>query len=160
MAKCWWNHKQLSFLTPASGILSQGVQSLFLIFFLFFVSGCPPAKALRMFSFLGLESICDRTFFAHQQAVLLPCIRAEWSLYQKNYLTSVNNAGRKVILGGDGRADSPGHSAKYGTYTCMDLDIMQVVNVETVQVNRPGRLVWVKFYFFFSLSTHKSKYEK
>ena len=98
------------------------------------VSGCPPAKALRMLEFLGLVSICERTFFVHQQAVLLPCIQAEWKLFQKSYLDSVRRTGRPIILGGDGRCDSPGHSAKYGTYTSMDLDIMQVVDVQTVQV--------------------------
>ncbi len=27
-----------------------------------------------------------------------------------------------LSLGGDGRSDSPGHSAKYGAYTLMDLE--------------------------------------
>ena len=42
--------------------------------------------------------------------------------------------GRPLILGGDGRADSPGHSAKYGTYTLMELEKCQVVDIQVVQV--------------------------
>ena len=28
---------------------------------------------------------------------------------------------RQLVIGGDGRADSPGHSAKFGSYTVMEL---------------------------------------
>ena len=42
--------------------------------------------------------------------------------------------GDAVTLGGDGRADSPGHSAKYGTYTIIDLDYMQIADIRMVQV--------------------------
>ena len=42
--------------------------------------------------------------------------------------------GRTVVLGGDGRADSPGHSAKYGTYNMLDLDEDVVVDIQLVQV--------------------------
>ena len=39
-----------------------------------------------------------------------------------------------LILGGDGRNDSPGHSAKYGSYTLMESRINKVIHVELVQV--------------------------
>ena len=38
------------------------------------------------------------------------------------------------MLGGDGRSDSPGHSAKYGSYTFMDLEHNVILDVELVQV--------------------------
>ncbi|XP_059386284.1 uncharacterized protein LOC132121128 [Carassius carassius] len=44
----------------------------------------------------------------------------------------------KVIVGGDMRADSPGHSAKYGSYTIMDLETNTVVDVQLVQSNEVG----------------------
>ena len=40
-----------------------------------------------------------------------------------------------LSLGGDGRSDSPGHSAKYGAYTLMDLHHNMVLDVELVQVS-------------------------
>jgi hypothetical protein len=30
-----------------------------------------------------------------------------------------------LILGGDGRADTPGHSAKYGSYAMLNIEIFQ-----------------------------------
>ena len=42
---------------------------------------------------------------------------------------------KSLCLGGDGRADTPGHCAKYGTYTTLDLDLMKVVDVQIVQVS-------------------------
>jgi solute carrier family 8 (sodium/calcium exchanger) len=45
-----------------------------------------------------------------------------WHDYQKDYIRDVKEVGRSVVLGGDGRADTPGHSAKYGTYSMVDLE--------------------------------------
>lgn len=39
-----------------------------------------------------------------------------------------------LIIGGDGRADSPGHSAKYGTYSVLYLRSGKVMDVQLVQV--------------------------
>ena len=38
------------------------------------------------------------------------------------------------MLGGDGRADSPGHSAKFGSYTTMELQKKVVIDIQLVQV--------------------------
>ena len=38
-----------------------------------------------------------------------------------------------LSLGGDGRSDSPGHSAKFGSYSLMDLENNVVLDVELVQ---------------------------
>jgi solute carrier family 8 (sodium/calcium exchanger) len=42
----------------------------------------------------------------------------------------VKEVGRSVVLGGDGRADTPGHSAQYGTYSMVDLDEGVVVDIQ------------------------------
>ena len=42
---------------------------------------------------------------------------------------------RPVVIVGDGRSDSPGHSAKYGSYTFMDMDTHKILDVEIVQVS-------------------------
>ena len=39
-----------------------------------------------------------------------------------------------LILGGDGRADSPGHSAKFGTYSMIELNHNVVLDIQIVQV--------------------------
>ena len=40
----------------------------------------------------------------------------------------------KLDLCGDGRCDSPGHCAKYGTYTIMEENTSKVFDFEVVQV--------------------------
>jgi hypothetical protein len=39
-----------------------------------------------------------------------------------------------VGIGGDARCDSPGHSAKYGTYSVMDMENSKIIHTELVQV--------------------------
>lgn len=39
-----------------------------------------------------------------------------------------------LILGGDGRADSPGHSAEFGTYSMIELNHNVVLDIQIVQV--------------------------
>lgn len=38
-------------------------------------------------------------------------------------------------IGGDGRADSPGHCAKFGSYTTMEMQLGKVLDIQLVQVN-------------------------
>ena len=49
-------------------------------------------------------------------------------------------AGETVKLIGDGRCDSPGHSAKYGTYTMMDASTGLIIDHEVVQVSEVSLL--------------------
>ena len=39
-----------------------------------------------------------------------------------------------LMLGGDGRADSPGHSAKYGSYSIIDLNKNKAITLKLVQL--------------------------
>ncbi|XP_019616705.1 PREDICTED: uncharacterized protein LOC109464213 [Branchiostoma belcheri] len=45
-------------------------------------------------------------------------------------------AAQPLILAGEGRADSPGHSAKYGSYTMMDLRTNRILASQLVQSNK------------------------
>lgn len=55
-----------------------------------------------------------------------------WSQEHAALLDQAKN--RPLKLAGDGRADSPGFSAKYGTYSVLDLDTNKIVHFELVQV--------------------------
>lgn len=39
-----------------------------------------------------------------------------------------------ITLGGGGRCDSPGYSAKYGSYSLMDLETNKIVDLQLIQV--------------------------
>ena len=46
----------------------------------------------------------------------------------------IKSEGRELLVGEDGRCDSPGHSAKYGSYSLMDLKQTKIVDSQLVQV--------------------------
>ena len=48
-------------------------------------------------------------------------------------LTVLQVEQKPLVLGGDGRCDSPGFSAKYGSYSFMEIDYNAVLNVKLVQ---------------------------
>ena len=43
---------------------------------------------------------------------------------------------REIVLGGDGQADSLGHSAKYGSYSIIELESNILLNIQLVQSNK------------------------
>ena len=78
-----------------------------------FYSGALPATALKMFN-----TISQRTFFRHQTQYLQPSVDFVWKRSQELLLKSLKDKGDPLIQAGDGRSDSPGHSAKYGHILC------------------------------------------
>ena len=97
-------------------------------------TGCLPAKALRMFKTLNCASIARKTYFRHQNTYLQPAIRLVWERQQRKLLSKLMIEKKGLVLAGDGRADSPGHSAKYGSYSIIDINKNKVVDVKLVQV--------------------------
>ena len=57
-----------------------------------------------------------------------------WDKYQQAFFSQLASEGKPLILGGDGRADSPGHSAKFGTYSMIELTHNIVLDVQIIQV--------------------------
>ena len=51
-----------------------------------------------------------------------------------HYLMGLKSEKRSLVIAGDGRADSPGHSAKYGCYTLVELKCNKVIDFKLVQV--------------------------
>lgn len=98
-------------------------------------SGALPAKMLRVLKIFGCASISSRTYFQHQRYYLQPSISSVWNKHQAETLKQLKCEKRALILGGDGRADSPGHSAKFGSYTVMELKKRVVLDVQLVQVS-------------------------
>ena len=72
-------------------------------------------QILQVFKNMGLLGYNEVTYYYHQRHFLFLFIKLYWRAYQKNILESLK--GKEVVLAGDKRHDSMGHSAKYGTYT-------------------------------------------
>lgn len=95
-------------------------------------AGASSTKALRVFCHMNVAAVSARTFHRHQRCYLHPAVRSVWRDQQSSLLAVVR--GSPVVLGGDGRADSMGHSAKFGSYALMDLQRNKVLDVQLVQV--------------------------
>ena len=57
-----------------------------------------------------------------------------WHIHQTALLAAMKARRQKAVLGGDARCDSPGHSAKYSTYTMMDLETNKVISLHLTHV--------------------------
>ena len=98
-------------------------------------AGATVSKVLKVMNHMGVATITARTFFRHQKEIIAPSIIKLWRNSQEWYVANLLSQERGLVLGGDGRADSPGHSAKFGTYSTIELQENAVINVAVVQVS-------------------------
>ncbi|CAN7990177.1 unnamed protein product [Ixodes hexagonus] len=94
-------------------------------------SGSSPTKVLRLFSFIGMKSVQKTQYYQFQRCYLLPAVTEVWLSEQARLLDSLRQT--KLCLAGDGRSDTPGHSADFGTYTLLETSCNQVIHVELVK---------------------------
>ena len=120
-----WESQPLIKNTPAGNLLLSAA---------ILYSGALPTKSLRIFEFMNCAVISPSAFFGHQQHYLHPAIRRTWKAKQSNIIQSLKRDDLPLIVGGDGRADSPGHSAKFGSYSIMDLVNNRILDIQLVQV--------------------------
>lgn len=97
-------------------------------------AGSTIRKTLKVLQHIGVAVYTAKTFFSHQKDILHPVIKDLWTERQAWILASLQGHERKLVCGGDGRADSPGHSAKYGTYTIIELQERCIIDLQIVQV--------------------------
>ena len=81
----------------------------------------------------------------HQRNILRPAVSFAWEKFQNIYIRWAQRQGTALTLGGDGRADTPGHSAKYGSYSLLDLQQGVVIDLQLVQVT------YIPIYFQLSI---------
>jgi len=82
---------------------------------------------------MKIQCMTSRTVFNHQSKYVHSVIRQVWKTKCQDIL-EVESLKKDLIIGGDGRCDSPGHSAKYCTYTIMNLETNKIITAELVQV--------------------------
>lgn len=100
-------------------------------------AGASATKVLRVLKFYRCQAISERTFFRQQKLFLQPAIIKTWESAQHSLIRELMDEDRPLILGGDARADSPGHTAKFGSYSLMELKKQKVLEVILVQVSIP-----------------------
>ena len=98
------------------------------------MAGASVSRLLLVFKHMGMCCTSIRTYFLHQKQFIFPAILHHWELYRKGLMNKVKQV-KNAAWCGDGRFDSMGHSAKYGTYSmfcCSPID--KIVHFELLQV--------------------------
>ena len=83
--------------------------------------------------------ISKSTFYVVQSTYIMPMIQAAWTRERSRVWELLGK--KKLAVAGDGRCDSPGYSAKCGTYTMMDTASQLIIDFELVQVTQASSSV-------------------
>ena len=83
----------------------------------------------------NLEFISSSHYYTKQTTILFPVVQNTWIETQTAILKQLKKE-KSADVCGDGRCDSSGHSAKYGTYTLMDEKTNLIIEFSVVQVTK------------------------
>ena len=95
------------------------------------LTGSTYTRVALLANILNLKFFSENTFYTIQNKYLFPVINEFWLREQNSVFSGL--AGQDLWLSGDGRCDSPGHNAKYGTYTMIDQQTAKIVDFQIVQ---------------------------
>lgn len=124
-----WNSQPLIGKMPVGNLLVSA-STLF--------SGQTFSHISQFAEFLHLKFISHTTFDKIQRQCLMPVVKHAWSTFQNVDLEKVRSANNLFRLAGDGRCDSPGFSAKYCTYSLLDIETQRVCMFVIVKVSETG----------------------
>ncbi|KAK3739212.1 hypothetical protein QZH41_018866 [Actinostola sp. cb2023] len=132
-----------------------------LLSFAILCAGASAKKVMLVLKHMGVLVYNESTFYYHQKHLLLPTIVTFWRGYQKRILDTLS--GKEVVLAGDGRHDSMGHSAKFGTYTIYCCTIGVILHIVLVQLSKERgceivgrwRKACVRHFYWSVLSTQE-----
>lgn len=96
-------------------------------------AGASIKKVILVFKHMGILVYHEPTFYYHQRHLLIPTIVMFWRKYQKKVLDALK--GKDVVLAGDGRHDSMGHSAKFAPYSIFCCTVGLIVHIVLVQAS-------------------------
>uniref|UniRef100_A0A803J2M4 THAP-type domain-containing protein n=1 Tax=Xenopus tropicalis TaxID=8364 RepID=A0A803J2M4_XENTR len=118
---------------PLAGQISIGNVSVACAILL---SGSSFTKVKEMFQLMSIPFFSHTTYYTYQKRYLFPAIDLAWIKEQE--LLKEEIADKAVVLAGDGQFDSPGYSAKYCTYTMMDIMTKKILHF-TIEQIFPGQ---------------------
>ena len=96
-------------------------------------SGITFHRFTAMAEILQMTSLSESEFYRIQDTYVFPVIQDSYEKHMDTVVAWLGDSPKALI--GDGRCDSPGHSAKYGTYTLMDQSTGAIVDFQLVQVS-------------------------
>ena len=78
----------------------------------------------------------ERAFIKLQTKVLFTSVNKVYKTARNEIIGTLSNCSVNVV--GDGRCNSPGFNAKYGTYTLMNAQTNLILDFHIVQVSKVG----------------------
>ena len=120
-----WTSQPMSGTMPYGNLILSGA-----IMF----AGASPVKTLRILNFAGIQTFHLSTYMSIQSLYLTPTILSVWKSSQGELIQQIQDSGQSVKLAGDARCCSPGHTAKYGSYSMMDMHTGKILDIKLVQV--------------------------
>jgi len=82
---------------------------------------------------MNVACVSKSSLYRHIGSYVYPIRKQQWKRQQQLF-NQLEESGDGLIVAGDGRCDSLGHSAKYGSFTLMEQNINSLVDFELVQV--------------------------
>ena len=96
------------------------------------LSGNSFTKVGLMFRFCNIQYVSKTLFCQYQSLYIAPAVNEFWEQHKQELWNE--KTGKDVKLSGDGRNDSPGHSAQYCTYSLADIDDRAILQMNIVDV--------------------------
>lgn len=100
-----------------------------------YTSGASFCTLQKIFQAMNLQLCKYSTFGRLVRRFVEPAIVFRWRTMQDAALEPLTSRHQTVLLAGGMRAHSPGPSAKYGSYTMMDLRSNRIIDLQLVQSN-------------------------
>ncbi|XP_061186901.1 uncharacterized protein LOC133195031 [Saccostrea echinata] len=94
------------------------------------LSGGNYQKVSMMAKILKLPIVSKNSFYKIQRTYLIPAVDEFWTEHHDT--VSNQFQGRDITILGDGRMDSPGHTAQYCSYTFMEYDTKTILYIITM----------------------------
>ena len=105
-------------------------------------------KIAKYFDIANIQWITKTSYYAVQRTFLAGVVHLNYSQMNASLVNRLKNKG-ECKLSGDGRHDSPGHNAKYVTYSLMNLQTNEIVKFAVTKVTEAGNSIrmggWVCF---------------
>ena len=109
-------------------------------------TGSTFSRVSEMASTINLAFPGESDYLNYQRRHLFPIINEYWHKEKAAVLSDLLDRESLTLLG-DGRCDSPGFSAKYGTYTMMDQETKKIVDFEVCHVKQTSSQAMEKLGF-------------
>ena len=100
-------------------------------------SGNTYNRISEMLSSINVAHFSRTIFYNLQKTLLFPTLNNLYKCYRSEIINTCSSNNENNFIG-DGRSDSPGYSAKYGTYSLMSTDLNKIVDFFVVHVTTAG----------------------